>query len=78
MIFSSPDNEVEKLGKNYITVAMVQQVNSDLTQTQFKTILREPVKGGADAGCEERVLYKGSWILPNDPIARRYIDLQKR
>jgi hypothetical protein len=41
LIFSSPDNEVEKLGKNYITVAMVQQANNDLTQTQFKTILRE-------------------------------------
>lgn len=41
LIFSSPDNEVEKLGKSYVTAAMVQQANSDLTQTQFKTILRE-------------------------------------
>jgi len=41
LIFSSPDNEVEKLGKRYVTVAMVQQANSDLTQIQFKTILRE-------------------------------------
>ncbi len=41
LIISSPDNEVEKMGKRYVTVAMVQQANSDLTQTQFKTILRE-------------------------------------
>jgi hypothetical protein len=44
LIFSSPDNEVEKLGKSFVTVAMVQHANSDLTQPEFKTILREGVK----------------------------------
>lgn len=43
LIISSPDNEVEKMGKRFITVEMVQHANSDLTQTQFKTILREAV-----------------------------------
>lgn len=62
LIISSPDNEVEKLGKSYVTAAMVQQANSDLTQTQFKTILRDEVKGGA-GGCGEMISNgKGRWI----------------
>lgn len=43
LIFSSPDNEVEKLGKRLVTVAMVQHANSDLTQPEYRTILREPL-----------------------------------
>jgi len=52
LIFSSPDNEVEKLGKGFVTVAMVQHANSDLTQPEFKTILREPYPTAA-GGCPD-------------------------
>lgn len=31
-----------------------------------------------DYMCEKRVLYKGSWILPNDPIVRKFIDQQMK
>lgn len=62
LIFSSPDNEVEKLGKSYVTVAMVQHANSSLTQPQYKTIMREAVKdsGGRCGG----MVYDGNggWI----------------
>lgn len=79
LIISSPDNEVEKMGKRFVTAAMVQQANSDLTQTQFKTILREAVpKERINAMCMEMVPYKGSWVMPNDPIARRFIDQQQK
>jgi hypothetical protein len=48
LIFSSPDNEIEKLGQSFVTVAMVRHANSDLTQPEYKTILREAVKRGTD------------------------------
>jgi len=78
LIFSSPDNEVKKISENFATVAMVQRANRDLTQPEFKTILREPLaKERINQMCMEMVPYKGSWVMPNDPIARKFIDQQK-
>lgn len=51
LIFSSPDNEMQKLGKGFVTAAMVQHANSDLTQPEFKTILREAIRGGGLTSC---------------------------
>lgn len=79
LIISSPDNEVDRLGKSYITVAMVQAANSRLTQPEYRTILREALpQARINEMCEERVLYKGSWILPNDNAAKGNIDQQKK
>jgi hypothetical protein len=66
-----------KLG--YVSADGVQSFNSSSSMRQYpqyQTILREAMPNGN--GCEERVLYKGYWILPNDPIARRFIDKQKK
>ena len=63
-----------------VPVEQIQEQNSQLPQPEFRTLLREPVKSGSAARlttCEELVLYKGRWILPNDPIAREFIDRQK-
>ena len=66
LIFSSPDNEVEKMGKSFVTVAMVQHANSSLTQTQFKTILREAPKDGSSVtSCKKLVHYKCGWTGVN-------------
>jgi len=63
LIISSPDNEVKKMGKSLVTVAMVQRANSDLTQPEFKTILREGVKNAGGSRCGEMVYDgKGGWI----------------
>jgi len=63
LIISSPDNEVEKLGQSFVTVAMVRHANSDLTQLEYKTILREPIPGGAKRLCPEMVPYgNGGWL----------------
>jgi len=80
VIFSMPDVEVQRLGKRFITAEMIRDVIDRYKQPEFKTILREPVKPGSlgSTNCEERVLYKGRWILPNDPIAREFIDRQKK
>lgn len=63
----------------FVSAEKIKELNHDVRQPEYKTILREPLaKERITAMCEERVLYKGSWILPNDPIARKFIDQQKR
>lgn len=41
LIVSSPDDEVEKLGRGVVTVEMIRRANSELTQPEYRTILRE-------------------------------------
>jgi hypothetical protein len=61
------------LGK--ISADEIKKVNGSLTQPEYHSILREPLPvAQINQMCEERVLYKGSWILPNDSIARKMID----
>jgi hypothetical protein len=65
--------------QSIVTAELVKKLNGELEQPEYKTILREPLTAvRINAKCEERVLYKGSWILPNDPIARKFIDQQKK
>lgn len=42
----------------------------------LRLFVREPIKAGIGSGerCEELIYYKGSWIMPNDPIARGMLD----
>ena len=48
-------------------------------QPEFKTILREELsKERINQMCMEMVLYKGKWVMPNDPIARKFIDAQQK
>ncbi len=58
----------------------IKEVNRHTVNPDHKTISREPVKPGSigSTNCEERELYKGHWILPNDPIAKQFIDKQKK
>lgn len=79
LLFSSPDTEMEKLGKEFITAQMIREIARSYRQPEYRTILREPFsKARLEQICEERVPYKGYWILPNDPIARDFIDKQKK
>ena len=43
LIISSPDNEVERIGKSFVIAEDVRKINSSLTQPEYKTILREPL-----------------------------------
>ncbi len=66
-------------GTGYVPFTAVQDINDNLRQPQLKTILREPLsKETIDLMCEEGILYKGSWILPTDQVAREFIDSQKK
>lgn len=75
LIFSDPDNVVKKIGKNLITADTIQQIISRYRQPEYKAILREPLpKERINQMCMEMILYKGYWIMPNDPVARGMVD----
>lgn len=59
------EEDIQRVARvnGYVSVADVQHINSSLTQPEYKTILREAVKGGAPANCGEMVYVgKGGWI----------------
>ena len=66
--------------KSYYTVEQVKgQMQGRRAADYARTILREALpQARINEMCEERVFYKGSWILPNDPVARKIIDQRKR
>lgn len=77
LIFSSPDNEVEKIGESLVTAEMIQQINSSLKQSEFKTILREPLPVGSlgsNVNCLEMIHYKCGWISPHGTFGRDLMD----
>jgi len=63
----------------FYTVEGVNAENRDIDTPEYKTILREPLSAARiNEKCMEMVLYKGSWVMPNDPIARKLIDQRKK
>lgn len=66
--------------KSFYTVAQVNEENDGISTSEYKTILKETVKvgelgtDGSSVNCMELVLYKGLWIMPNDPIAKAIVD----
>jgi hypothetical protein len=79
LIFSSPDSEAEKTGQRLVSAETIKALYEGYKQPEYKTILREPVKGGdAVTSCLELVPYKGKWIMPNDPIMKAIIDRESK
>lgn len=79
LISSSPDTEMERLGKRFADAETIRRVTSGYSQAENKVILRmELSKDRLGQMCEERVLYKGHWVLPNDPVARTLIDQREK
>jgi hypothetical protein len=63
----------------YVSAEGVKQINSSLTQPEYRTILREPLpQARINQMCMEMFPYKGSWVMPNDRAARGFIDQQKK
>jgi len=62
LIISEPDNEAERIGKNLISAETILKLNGELTQPEYKSILREQVKGWV--GCPELVRVGDGWISP--------------
>jgi hypothetical protein len=52
-----------------------------LHEAELRSILREPVKRGAEGSavnCDELVYYKGAWVGPGDSIGKRMMDRAKK
>lgn len=67
IIVGSPDSHAEKLGAGLITTEMIQQVNSSLTQPEYRSILREGIKNAGGEKCSELVFSNGSWVGKSRP-----------
>jgi len=54
--------------------------NRPISTTEYKTILREPVKSadGSSVNCQEMVYYKGAWVGPGDSIGKRMMDSRSK
>jgi hypothetical protein len=68
-----------KLLKPFYNFEGVNDSNHDISTPEYKIILRDrlPAKY-IENMCMEMVLYKGSWVMPDDPIARRLIDARQK
>jgi len=79
LIQSSPDIEAKKTGQSIVSAVTIKELRKNYRLPESLSILREALaKDRIEQMCEERVLYKGLWILPNDPIARKFIDELKK
>ena len=65
----------------FISVESVKKLNSAAKQPEYKTILREAVKGRngiSSTDCEEMIYYKGAWVGPGDSIGKRMMDSRSK
>lgn len=66
-----------KLLQAFYTVEQVNKKNSEIKTPEYREVLRDLVKKGSVGSalnCIELVLYRGSWIMPNDKVMRKIID----
>lgn len=71
----------DMVARGVVPAETIRQRNSELTQPEFKTLLREPVKLGAEGSavnCPEMVFYKGAWVGPGDSIGKRMKDRESK
>lgn len=80
LLQASPDEVAEKRARaGVVPAAIVRGEREGYKQPEYKTILREALsRERINQMCMEMVLYKGTWVMPNDPVARKFIDQQKK
>ena len=75
LIQSEPDATARSIRERPVSAKAIQEIIARYPQSQYRTILRESLpQARINQMCEELILYKGSWIMPNDPVARRMMD----
>ena len=75
LVINTTSHDAEVARQSLIHSDTVKQINSSLTQPQYKTIIREALEPGSlGVSCEELVYYKGAWVGPGDSIGRRMMD----
>ena len=60
LIFSSPDDEAEKIGQRVVSAETIKRLYADYKQPEFKTILREPIRSAGE-GCGEMIRVNDGW-----------------
>lgn len=79
LVFSAPDEAVEKLGTTNVTAEAIQKIIGNYMQPEYKTILREPLpETRIKEMCYELVFYKGAWVGPGDSIGKRMMDAKAK
>lgn len=77
LVISTKAEEKTITAQSTVSADLVKKLNGRLSQPEYRSILREPVKLGAEGSlvrCEELVLYKGAWVGPGDSIGKRMMD----
>jgi hypothetical protein len=75
LVVNTSKHEEKLGGLGKASAEEVRKMNSSFKQSEYRSILREPLaQGRIDRMCEELVLYRGHWIRPNDPIGRFVVD----
>lgn len=69
-----------ELLKSYYTVEQAQGWVQGQNMAEYaRAILRESLANERiNEMCMEMILYKGYWIMPNDPVARRMVDIKSK
>ena len=79
LVINTKGEEKIITAQSLVTAELIRKLNGELEQPEYKIILRGALpKERINQMCMEMVPYKGSWVMPNDPIARKFIDQQKR
>lgn len=76
LVFSNPDDTVQRLGARFVTAQMIQNIVKETSQAEYKTILRARMP--EEMMCEKLERYKGKWIRPGDPLAKQWVDSQEK
>lgn len=79
LVQSMPDLIAAKEPKRFVTAQRVAQIVGEYRQPEFRSIFREPMTQEQIASnCDELVNYKGYWIDPRNPFARKNIDEKQK
>ena len=64
LVISSPDDAAKKLKNGLLSAEMIRQANEGFSQPEYRTILRDVVKGGNSlTSCAKMIPYgKGGWL----------------
>ena len=66
------------VGLGFVPAQKIKEMNNS-SNKYYQTILREPLaKERINQMCGDLVLYKGVWIMRNDPVAQRMVDLNTK
>ena len=61
LVINTTKHDSEVARQSLVRADVVKKLNSSLTQPEYQTIMREPLKPGAMGGCPELVRIEGGW-----------------